>query len=118
MTTENKTVVWGHGLITQPGTTDASGGSSGSATTIYLNDRKPTVLVKRPTTGRPTLRIEGTSTRVSAIVEYRRLGYSVDRIVRAMPHLTRQQVKDSLAIYQGNASVRKEVDEEVAAQKA
>lgn len=52
--------------------------------------------------GKPA--IKGTRIRVSQIaIEYERLGWSPDEIVRAHPHLTLAQVHDALSYYYENA---------------
>jgi uncharacterized protein (DUF433 family) len=43
--------------------------------------------------------IAGTRVTVRAIVEYDRLYHSIERILRALPHLTREQVEDALGYY-------------------
>lgn len=109
-----KRVVFGHGEHGERAFTRHSYESGGSARTIYLNDWNPTVIVRRR-----GLTIEGTRVRVSAIVNYRRLGYSVKRILKAVPHLTRRQVEDALALYHDDKkeAIRNEIDEEIAAQQ-
>ncbi len=52
--------------------------------------------------GKPV--IKGTRIRVAQIaIEYERLGWSPDEIVRAHPHLTLAQVHDALSYYYENA---------------
>lgn len=43
--------------------------------------------------------IAGTRVSVRAIIEYDRLYRDVERILRALPHLTREQIQDALAYY-------------------
>jgi len=93
---------------------EAKSKSSNSAVTVYLRDWQPTITVKQ----RKTLQIEGTRTPASAIVGYKQLGFSVNRIVKAMPHLTRRQVEDILDLYQRDKKVKREIDEEIGAQEA
>lgn len=46
--------------------------------------------------------IKGTRTPVRSIVGYWRLGYSPERIVQALPHLTLAQVFEALSYYSDN----------------
>lgn len=48
--------------------------------------------------------IAGTRVTVRAIVEYNRLYRSVERTLRALPHLTREQVADALGYYADHAA--------------
>jgi len=43
--------------------------------------------------------IVGTRVAVRAIVEYDRLYHNLERTLRAMPHLTREQIQDALGYY-------------------
>lgn len=110
MTTNRKTYILGQDA---PTSLAADRASSSAAITVYLNEGEPTFIVKSP-----TLRIEGTGTRASAIIEYRKIGYSIDRIIRAMPHLTKQQVIDTLSLYEQHDEIQAEIDEELSAQNA
>lgn len=52
--------------------------------------------------------IAGTRVTVRAIVEYDSLYHSLERTLRAVPHLTREQIQDALGYYQDHAT---EIDE-------
>lgn len=55
--------------------------------------------------------IVGTRVTVRAIVEYDRLYHSVERILRALPHLTHAQIEDALGYYADHTA---EVDADIA----
>lgn len=48
--------------------------------------------------------IVGTRVTVRAIVEYERLYHSVERTLRALPHLTREQIEDASGYYRDHSA--------------
>jgi uncharacterized protein (DUF433 family) len=71
----------------------------------------PYVVQERGLSGvRPVVR--GTHTPVRIIVGYHKLGYSVEEILKGLPHLTPAQVYDALSYYYDH---QREVEQDLAA---
>lgn len=59
--------------------------------------------------------VVGTRVTVRALVEYERLYHSIERTLRAVPHLTREQVGDALGYYADHPT---EIDAYIAANES